>query len=618
MRSRVLDSIFSGQWHALMVVGCFSVVFNLLMLTAPLFMLAVFSNVMTSKNADTLMLLSAAAGLALLFQGLIDYVRTRLLVRIGIALELAIGPRVAEAMIEQAGHDGVADRRPLADSAEIRKFVTDVGVMTLIDIPFVPLYLLVLYWIHPLLGVLGLSAVLALLLLAVVHDGLTRRPAEAAQAASRRATAFTAECMGNADAVRAMGMAPAMIGRLRLASLESLAALQRGADRAAVSRAVVRTLRIAVQVAIYGIGAWLFLEEQLMVGAIVAASVLLGRALSPLEYAVFAWRSAMSMRQSWRRLGSLLADRDSSKVRQRAEDEPGRSLVDVRRAVVSAPDTGRVLLNQISMTVEPGEVLGIVGPTGAGKSLLGRLLIGLAAPRTGLVLLNGRRVEAGRTVAGAMTVGYCPQEPQLFSGSVADNISRFNSGECFAAVVEAARQVGLHERVEALPDGYATQLGADGHPLSAGLRQQLALARAFFADPDLIVLDEPAAWIDQAAQASLLQALDRLVQRGAAAVVITHQPGLLRSADRLAVMRNGAIDVIGPRNAVLRRITSGPSAGSPPASASRREGGVAESRPATAPAARAEGANGGDPARSALVSPPFALAMSAGAEEILK
>jgi PrtD family type I secretion system ABC transporter len=615
----VLDSIFSGQWHALMVVGCFSVVFNLLMLTAPLFMLAVFSNVMTSKNADTLILLSAAAGLALLFQGLIDYVRTRLLVRIGIALELAIGPRVAEAMIEQAGHDGVADRRPLADSAEIRKFVTDVGVMTLIDIPFVPLYLLVLYWIHPLLGVLGLSAVLALLLLAVVHDWLTRRPAEAAQAASRRATAFTAECMGNADAVRAMGMAPAVVGRLRQASLDSLEALQEGADRAAVSRALVRTLRIGVQIAIYAVGAWLFLEEQLMVGAIVAASVLLGRALSPLEYAVFAWRSAMAMRQSWHRLGALLAELDSGKGKQRAEDEPDRSVVDVRRAVLTAPGSGRVLLNQISLAVDAGEVLGIIGPTGAGKSLLGRLLVGLAEPRTGLVLLKGRRVESGRTVSGAISIGYCPQEPQLFSGSIADNISRFAPGDCFSSVVAAARQVGLHERIEALPDGYATLMAAEGHPLSAGLRQQVALARAFYGTPDLIVLDEPAAWIDQSAQASLLQALDRVAQRGGAAVVITHQPGLLRSADRLAVMRNGAIDVLGPRNAVLRRITNGQVAGSTVSDARRRDGGAEASNSEVSPAtARGDAEAAPDRGRANRVSPSLVLAAPAGTEEVMK
>jgi len=619
MQSRVLDSAFNGQWHALLMVGLFSVVFNLLMLTAPLFMLAVFSNVMTSKNADTLVLLSFAAAVALLFQGLIDYVRTRLLVRVGIALDLALGPQVAEAMIERAGHDSVADRRPLADSAEIRKFVTDIGVMTLIDIPFVPVYLLVLYWIHPLLGMLGLAAALAFLLLAILNDRLTRHPAEAAQAASRRATAFTAECLGNADAVRAMGMAPAVVGRLRQASLESLAALQEGADRAAISRSLVRSLRIGVQIAIYAAGAWLFLEEQLMVGAIVAASVLLGRALSPLEYAVFAWRSAMAMRQSLRRLGALLAERDGGRGKQRVEDEPGRSMVDVRRAVLTAPESGRVLLNQVSLAVDTGEILGIIGPTGAGKSLLGRLLVGLAEPRTGLVLLKGRRVESGRTMSGAISIGYCPQEPQLFSGSIADNISRFAPGDCFGAVVAAARQVGLHERIEALPDGYATLMAADGHPLSAGLRQQVALARAVYGDPDLIVLDEPAAWIDQAGQASLLQALERVAQRGGAAVVITHQPGLLRSADRLAVMRNGAIDVVGPRNAVLRRITNGQVAGSTVTDARRRDGGPESSRPESSPAtARAGAPAAPDGGRSDRTSPSLVLAAPAGTEEVMK
>lgn len=554
MRPRVLDSILHGQWHALVMVGLFSIVFNVLMLTAPLFMLAVFSNVMTSKNFDTLVLLSLAAAMALLFQTLVDYVRTRLLVRVGIAIDLALAPRVIEAMILRAGHDASTDRRALGDAAEIRKFVTDIGVMSLIDLPFVPLYLILIWWMHPLLGAVGVGASVALLILAIVNDLLTRGPSEVAQAASRRRGVLTDECLGNADAVRAMGMLPPVIERCRAASLESLEALQRGADRAAISRSLVRTLRMGIQISVYGVGAWLFLQDQLMVGGIVAAAVLLARALSPLEYAVFAWRSAMGLRQAHRRISALLDTRKIATRAERADDESAQALVELRRATAVAPEANRVLLNNISLTLSPGELLGIIGPVGAGKSILGRLMAGLIVPRAGSVFFKGRRMDAQTTAFDGAAIGYCPQDPQLFSGSVAENIARLSDGLSMDGVVRAAREVGLHERIESLPEGYATMLSAGGYPLSAGLRQQLALARAFYGEPEFIVLDEPAAWVDQFAQNALLQAIDSARARGAAVALITHQPALLRGADRIAVMRNGAIEMLGPRVQVLQRI----------------------------------------------------------------
>ncbi|MEN9774868.1 MAG: hypothetical protein RL322_1938 [Pseudomonadota bacterium] len=554
MRSRMLDSILHGQWRALTMVALFSTVFNVLMLTSPIFMLAVFSNVLTSKNVDTLLLLSLAAGGALLVQGVIDYVRMRLLVRVGIALDLALAPRVIEAMIIHAGPEPIADRRPLADASEIRRFVSDVGVMSLIDLPFVPLYLLVIGWLHPALGVLGALAAIMLLMLALINDGLTRRPAEAAQRASRRSADLTVESLINADAVRSMGMTAAVIERCRRSGVDALDALQRGADRAAIARSIVRTLRIGIQMALYGVGAWLFLQDQLMVGAIVASSVLLGRALSPLEYVVFAWRSAMGLRQAHRRLGALLDQRPALARSDRADDERAGALVEVRRASVFAPESNQVLLNGISLSLAPGELLGVIGPVGAGKSTLGRLLVGLIAPRSGLVMVQGRRTDGVRSAGDGAAVGYCGQAPQLLSGTIADNISRFSGVGGLDTVVRAAQQLGLHDRIEALPDGYSTRISAEGFPLSAGLRQQVALARAFYGDPALIVLDEPAAWVDQATQTALSRAIERARERGAGVVVITHQPTLLRSADRIAVMRGGAIELLGPRDEVLRQL----------------------------------------------------------------
>jgi ABC-type protease/lipase transport system fused ATPase/permease subunit len=290
-----------------------------------------------------------------------------------------------------------------------------------------------------------------------------------------------------------MGMLNAVLDRCRTASLESLHALQRGADRAAISRSLVRSTRVGIQVAVYGVGAWLFLQDQLMVGAIVAASVLLGRALAPLEYVVFAWRSAIGLRQAHRRLNAMLAVRETASLGERSEEDAAHALLDVRRALALAPDTNRVLLNNISLSLSPRELLGVIGPVGAGKSTLGRLMTGLIVPRSGTVLFKGRRFDAARSSLDGASIGYCPQDPQLFAGTVFDNIARFSDGRHIDEVVSAARMVGLHDRIEALPEGYSTVLAPGGNPLSSGMKQQVALARAFFGDPDLVVLDEPAA-----------------------------------------------------------------------------------------------------------------------------
>jgi PrtD family type I secretion system ABC transporter len=603
MRSKVIDSIFKGQWQALIMVGLFSIVFNVLMLTSPLFMLAVFSNVMTSKNLDTLILLSVAAAVALGFQGLIDYVRTRLLVRVGIALDLALSPQVIEAMIVRAGHPGSEDRHALNDAAEIRKFVTDIGVMSLIDLPFVPLYLLVLWWLHPVLGSVGVAAALGLLLLAVINDGLTRRPSDIAQAATRRRANLTSECLGNADSLRSMGMVDAMIERCRRATLESLHALELGADRAAISRTLVRALRIGIQMSVYAVGAWLYLEDQLMVGAIVAASVLLGRALSPLEYAVFAWRSAIAMREAHRRLGALLGSRSHEHSAERSEPDSETAVAELRRATVVSPESNRVLLNSVSLALAPGELLGIIGPSGAGKSSLGRLLAGVGVARSGSAWFKGRRIDVFRSSSDGACVGYCPQQPQLFAGTITANIARFSESERVDAVMQAARLVGLHDRVEALAEGYGTYLLPDGYPLSAGMRQQIALARAFYGSPDLLVLDEPAAWLDQAAQVALIEAIEVARARGAAVAVMTHQPGLLRNADRIAVMKAGAIEMIGPRFKVFQQL-GGRASRATPVEVASAERDAADAGRAQAPPTSEDSAASARSAGSFVLSAP--------------
>ena len=556
------ESVLSRHWRPLALVVLFSLCFNVLMLTAPLYMLSIFSHVLTSKNPDTLWLLTIVALLALALQAVVDTFRSRLLVRVGLAIDAAIGPRVVESVVARGADASPADPKALADSADLRRFMTDINLMALIDLPFVPLYLIVIAWLHPVLGVVALAGASIHLLIAWLGDWWVRSPLDEASAARRRGQGLTEEVLRNADVVRAMGMMPALSARLRQSGRESLLWLQRGADRAAGLRALVRGLRIALQLGLYCAGAWLFLNDQVMVGAIVAASVLLNRAMSPLDAAIPASRAFRLARAAARRLHAVLTEPEAEPDIGGGNDFGPRPRFEARRVSVRAPDTGRMVLNRISLALQPGELLGVVGACGSGKSALGRLLAGAWGPVGGSVAMDGRSFRDWSPRQRASQVGYCPQELQLFAGAIDQNIARFDPGEGLRdAVMRVSRAVGLDSMVSALPDAYGSRLGPGGLSLPSGMRQQLALARAFFGNPGLVVLDEPAAWLDRSGQQALLEAIDAVRSRGATVVVISHQPALLRNADRIAVMNGGVIEVIGPAQKVLAQLSGRQSAG---------------------------------------------------------
>jgi PrtD family type I secretion system ABC transporter len=555
MPSRPLESLLSRHWPALVSVGVFSLFFNALMLTLPIYMLSIFSHVLTSKNADTLWLLTLVALFALVLQAVVDAVRSRLLVRVGLSVEAAIGPRVVESLVERHRDLSPSEARVLGDAGELRRFVSDTHLVSLIDLPFVPLYLMVITWLHPVLGALALAGAVLQLLIAAAGDALLRRPMREASEARERGRALTEDVIRHGDLIRSMGMVSALAARLRQAGSESLLWFQRSADRASGLRSLVRALRIGLQIALYCAGAWLFLSDQVMVGAMVAASVLLGRVMTPIDSASPSWRAAIKAREAVRRLGALLQDPAVEPVFERAAESPDPSRFELRRASVRAPGTGSVLLNRITLAARPGELVGIVGASGSGKSTLGRLIAGAWPPASGSLSLDGRNAAQWPSHQRASMVGYCPQEPQLLAGTIEENINRFNHTDGLREhVCRAARTVGLDTSVSALPDSYTSSIGSGGMVLPAGMRQQVALARAFYGDPGLLVLDEPAAWLDHAGQQALLSSIDQARARGAAVVMITHQPALLRNASRIAVMNGGTIEMVGPADKVMAHL----------------------------------------------------------------
>ena len=555
MPSRPIETVLSHHWPALASVGVFSLFFNALMLTLPIYMLSIFSNVLTSKNADTLWLLTLVAALALLLQALVDAVRSRLLVRVGLSVEAAVAPAVLESLIEHRREPSPHESRVLGDAGELRRFVSDTHLMALIDLPFVPLYLTVIAWLHPGLGALALAGALLHLLIAAVGDLIVRRPMREASDARERSRELTDDVLRNSDLIRSMGMMSGLATRLRLLGNASLFWFQQSADRASTLRSLVRAMRIGLQIALYCAGAWLFLSDQVMVGAIVAASVLLGRVMTPIDSAIPAWRAAWKARDAFRRLDAVLRDPVAEPGLDRALDAINPPRFDLRRATVRSPGSGTVLLNRVSLLAQPGELVGVVGATGSGKSALGRLIAGAWPPASGAFSLNGRSASEWSPHQRAAMMGYCPQEPYLLAGTLAENIARFQPVEGGREqIVRAARAVGLEAAVLAQPEAYSTRVGHGGMTLPAGMRQQVALARAFYGDPGLLVLDEPAAWLDHAGQQALLGAVDRARARGAAVVMITHQPTLLKNASRIVVMNGGAVEFAGPADKVMAHL----------------------------------------------------------------
>lgn len=538
--------------RAVFGVAVISLFVNLLMLTVPLYMLQLFDRVLASRSEATLVYLTIAAVGALAVLGLLDMLRSRVLARVSTWMEQRLSPvalsRAVDAMLQSRRYG----TQSLRDITQVRQFIASPALLTLFDAPWVPIYLFVIYLLHPTLGLVGLIGAVLLFAVAIANELVTRKPLSEANNQWVKAMRKTDAAVRNAEVIESMGLMPGIIRRWLADNQTALALQERASDRAGVLLALSKFLRLSVQIAMLGMGAYLVVQQQITGGIMIAGSIILSRALQPVEQAIGSWKNLVSARAAYRRLKEFLADTPVRETDIALPAPAGHLLVE--RAVFVPPGGSKPTLKGVTFAVEPGEILAVVGPSAAGKSTLARLIVGAWRPRSGVVRLDGADVYAWDRVDFGRHVGYLPQDVELFEGTIAENIARLDEADA-EAVVEAAQRAGVHELILKLPNGYSTALGEDGAVLSGGQRQRIGLARALFGRPRLIVLDEPNANLDADGETALVKAMVEAREEGALVIFISHRPSLVTCADKMLLLRDGAAELFGPREQVLPRLT---------------------------------------------------------------
>jgi len=529
-------------------VGAFSFVINLLQLTAPLYMLQVYDRVLNSRNETTLLMLTILVVALFLVMAAIEFVRSRVLVRVGAAMEAKLNDRVFDAAFEATLRRGGNARQALTDLTQLRQFMTGNGPFVLFDAPWFPIYLAVIFLMHPLIGWFSVGAALILVALTAVTEMATQKPLAEANKYANEATNFAHNNLANAEVVEALGMLPALRDRWKKKHVQHLVLQAVASDRAGLISSVTKFVRVTSQSLILGLGAWLAIKNELSPGGMIVGSILMGRALAPIDQLIGNWKGFVQARLAYDRLGQLLAAFPARPPRMSLPAPKGEVVVE---GVVLTPPGGTVpVLRGVSFAIPTGAIVGVIGPSGSGKSTLARALVGVWTPQAGKVRLDGADVSSWDKAELGRYLGYLPQDIELFDGTIAENIARFGSIEA-PLVVAAAQAAGVHEMILRFPQGYDTPIGAGGAVLSGGQRQRVGLARALYGDVRLIVLDEPNSNLDDVGEAALVQALLRLKAQGKTVVVITHRTSVLAAVDRLLVMRDGVVQAYGPRDEVL-------------------------------------------------------------------
>ncbi len=538
-----------------LTVAAVSAVTNVLMLTGPLFMMQVYDRVLASRSVPTLVALSLLAIGLYLFLGVLELLRSRILTRVGQRIEEDLGDATFRAVmvlpLRMSRKEAVS--QPIRDLEQIRQFMGGPGPVAICDMPWLPLYVGILFLFHPLLGWLAIAGAVVLIVLTITSEFLLRDPMRRIAQFSAARAEFLEAGRRNAEALQAMGMRGAYTARWREANSEYLAEQQRTGDATSSFSTTSKIFRLALQSAVLALGAWLAINGMASPGAMIAASILTARALAPIEQAIGQWRGFINARQARSRLYTVLEQfRDD--VPRMALPKPATSF-SVAGLTVVAPGANTPIIRDISFSVSGGQGVGIIGPSGSGKSSLARALVGIWPPAKGSVRLDGTELDQWDSEALGPSIGYLPQGVELFDGTIAENICRFSADARPEQIIEAARLAGVHDLILSMPDGYDTRIGANGAILSAGQRQRVGLARALFGKPFLIVLDEPNASLDAEGETALTNAMLALREAGSIVIVIAHRPSALAAVDQVLVVAQGAMVTFGPRDEVLRKTT---------------------------------------------------------------
>jgi PrtD family type I secretion system ABC transporter len=535
-------------------IGAFSGLINLLMLTGSLFMLEVYDRVLPSRSVPTLLGLSVLAAVLFIFQAVLEITRGRLLVRIGNQLDCRLSARVHELVVRlplraRSASDGL---QPVRDLDTIRSFLSGVGPTALFDLPWIPLYVAICFAFHLLIGITVLCGAIILVALTLTTELLSRRPVKAATAQAAVCTRLAEIGRRNADVLAAMGMSEPLRARWLDLGRERRAQQRRANDVAGGLGAAGRVLRMALQSTVLGVGAYLVIHQEASAGIIIAGSILAGRALAPIDLAIANWKGFVAARQSWHRLGQLLAAMPIAAARLELPAPTHTLTVEVLG--VAPPGAQKLVVHDVNFTLKAGSAVGVIGPSASGKSSLVRAIVGVWPAARGCVRLDGAAIEQWMPEALGRHIGYVPQDVELIEGTIAENIARFAPAPPAAAVIAAAKAAGVHDLVVSLPAGYETQLGEQGTALSAGQQQRIALARALYGDPFLVVLDEPNSNLDAEGEDALTRAILGVRARGGIVIVVAHRPSALAAVDHMLAMTRGTQQAFGPKEEILPRL----------------------------------------------------------------
>jgi ATP-binding cassette subfamily C protein len=539
----------------LVTVGLFSIAVNLLVLSVPIYLFNVSDRVLTSRSTDTLIMLTLVVVGALAAHVLVDMMRRFILMRVAVEAESKLGAPVLSAAAKSAQGGSNRDFQTVADLQQLRTFITGPVILTMFDAPVSPVYLLVVFLIHPQLGYIVAGSGLALIAVALINQKITAVAFARANAFATRAN-LQAEAMArNAQVINAMGMIPEGVQLWGRETVESLKAQVEGHDRNIFMTGISKFIRLSTQITLLAWGAVLALDHQLTGGMLIAASIVGSRSLAPLEGTIEGWRSYVQARTAYARVKALLQNSPLNMSRLRLPRPEGR--LSVERILYVPPPNKKVILNGITFQLEPGESLAIIGASGTGKSTLARMLVGSISPTAGNVRLDMMDLRNWDPRQFGENVGYLPQDVQLFPASIKANIARMREDATDDAIFDAAEMADVHEMISEFAHGYETQISIDGSPLSGGQKQRIGLARAFYGNPRLIVLDEPNSNLDSRGERALADALLRAKQRNLTVVTITQRPALLRSVDKIMIINNGAVQTIGNREDVLPLLAGG-------------------------------------------------------------
>lgn len=549
--SELKKSLLSAK-KSFIMVGLFSMFINILMLVPPLYMLQLYDRVLGSRSQDTLIMLTLIVVVLFITMGLLEVVRSRVLVRVGNKLDSMLSQRIFDSLFElERKAPGRSSSMPLNDLTQVRQFMTGNGLFAFFDAPWMPIYIIVLFIFHPAFGFFAIFAAIVLVGITIANEYSTKDKLAEANNLSRASTIYVDSNIRNAEVVNAMGMrnniskvwADKYYGFLNAQNIAS--------DSAGVWSNLSKSLRVMFQSLILGLGAYLAINMEVTPGMMIAASIIMGRALAPLDLIIGSWKGFSSARSSYERIEGLLNDFPKDKEYMQLPAPKGEITLE---NVVVIPPSGTVpSLKGISMKIEKGDVVGIIGPSAAGKSSLARVMLGLWPLSNGVARIDKADISQWDREDLGKYVGYLPQDIELFEGTVSQNIARFGEVEP-EKVVEAATKAGVHEMILKLPEGYDTKIGPGGASLSGGQRQRIGLARALYNNPVLVVLDEPNSNLDDVGEAALVEAIKTLRAGGTTVVIITHRTNVLQATNKLALINNGVLELYGNTNDVLNAI----------------------------------------------------------------